>query len=626
MTTKSILASSMEVIVTTGVMCSGVIPPIVTGVIAAIDRIMCLIQKAMFNKALCAFIGERLDNARSTLKDSANKIDVKVLERYLKVLSEIEDDIKSISESKQKFKLWILTKKVVNAKEIEEKLILLYKKLDAANDDLFFSVLKDMHQNVTKMKDEIPEQFRKLIRILTMKLDVDDLKMDDWQINNVILDNKKINELRNQPQVIRGKITKKKYLTQDVAQKLLDSCDINSCKIINMLKLLADCKNVIKFFGVYKLNGDQYLVTEWCEHGNLEEYLLRNPGLDWNVKVNIATGIANGVVFCHDRDILHHDIRSSNIMLDAYLCAKLSNFELSRREQDDTIPGLQLADAARYMAPEKIKDKRHPYTKECDIFSLGIVLWVIAMQEKPYASVKSFQKIGDFVKEGNRPEPVDENIPIKYRNIMKKAWDHDRNYRPVASIMYEKLSKCLEDNDVYPVKDEPKNLALDSDSDNIQLDKVELYKKAVDYHRSRKREEAFPIFYELALAGHKESLYYLGYYYEHGYIVSQDNKEALKYYRESADKGCSNAVYQYAEACLKLAHEYMDKAAQLGQFKAGIKLAEYNIPQPCSKDKRDKLLRYLDADEVGLKKLNPKESKMYRKRIERLRNEINKPD
>ncbi|RHZ88390.1 hypothetical protein Glove_23g93 [Diversispora epigaea] len=94
-------------------------------------------------------------------------------------------------------------------------------------------------------------------------------------------------------------------------------------------------------------------------------------------------------------------------MLDAYLCAKLSNFKLSRREQDDTIPGLQLADAARYMAPEKIKDKRHPYTKECDIL------------ETPYASVKSFQKI----------EPVDENIPIKYRNIMKKAWDHNRNYR-----------------------------------------------------------------------------------------------------------------------------------------------------------------------------------------------------
>jgi serine/threonine protein kinase len=92
------------------------------------------------------------------------------------------------------------------------------------------------------------------------------------------------------------------------------------------------------------------LITEWCEHGNLEEYLEKNPNLDWNIKVNIATGVANGLVFCHDRDILHHDMRSSNIMLDAHLCAKLSNFDLSRREQDDTVPGLSLADATRCSA------------------------------------------------------------------------------------------------------------------------------------------------------------------------------------------------------------------------------------------------------------------------------------
>jgi hypothetical protein len=93
------------------------------------------------------------------------------------------------------------------------------------------------------MKDEIPEQLQKLIQILTMKLEIDDC---DWKIDDVILDNKKISELRNQPRVIRGKIEKKKYLTQDIAQKPLDSCDMNSCKNINMLKLLADCKNVIK--------------------------------------------------------------------------------------------------------------------------------------------------------------------------------------------------------------------------------------------------------------------------------------------------------------------------------------------------------------------------------------------
>lgn len=65
MATRCILNSAAEVGFATGVIVGGVFP-VVGGIITAIDRIMVLIEKAMFNKALCAFIGERLDNARST--------------------------------------------------------------------------------------------------------------------------------------------------------------------------------------------------------------------------------------------------------------------------------------------------------------------------------------------------------------------------------------------------------------------------------------------------------------------------------------------------------------------------------------------------------------------------------
>lgn len=239
--------------------------------------------------------------------------------------------------------------------------------------------------------------------------------------------------------------------------------------------------------------------------------------------------------------------------------------------------------------------------------------------------MKDFQQIEDFVLNGNHPEPVDKDIPIKYEEIMKKAWDHDINNRPDANKMYKKLSKCLEDDDVQPEKDEPKNLApAVSDNKDDQLDETKMYKKANSYHSKRNHKEAFSIFYELASSGHKESLYYLGYYYEHGYVVDKDKKKALEYYRESADKNCNVAVSCYAEACLKLAHEYMEKAAQLGQFKAGIKLAEYKFPLPPSSDKCDKLLRYLEDDEINLQKqkLKPEDLESYRERINGLRDKI----
>ncbi|CAG8576887.1 2923_t:CDS:2, partial [Acaulospora colombiana] len=454
----------------------------------------------------------------------------------------------------------------------EDKLILLYKKLEAANNDLCFSVLKDAHQSVTKMKDELPE-LQKLIQIIVTKFEMDDdSKIDGWRtddsnIDDVIVNSTKIEELRDQPRVNRGKILKKKYLTQDVAQKPLDSCDKNSCKNISMLKLLDDCKN---------MSGNSYLITEWCEHGNLEEYLSQNPELDWTVKVDIATGIANG-----------------------------------------------LSSVGRYC--KVLYDTAHCWLLEFYMMGLdffGVVLWVIATQERPYKDVKSFRQIKKHVLNGNRPEPIDESIPIRYKEIMMKAWDQRSNYRPKASEMYEKLSKCFSDN-VYHAEEEPTNLPQVSDDVNEnQRDEAAMYKQAIEYHNNNRREEARLIFCELASTGHKESLYYLGYYHEKGYVVPQDNKKALEYYRESADRGCDRAAYYYAEACLRLAKEYMEKAVQLGQSKSGIKLTEYFFPPPPSQETCDKLLRFLDADESELNRQQPVEQERYQKRIEGLRIKI----
>jgi TPR repeat protein len=234
--------------------------------------------------------------------------------------------------------------------------------------------------------------------------------------------------------------------------------------------------------------------------------------------------------------------------------------------------------------------------------------------------MKSFKQIENFVLGGNRPEPVDEIIPIKYKKIMEMAWDHDSYNRPEANEVYEKLSKCLNDDEVYPINDEPKNLTpvLDNGID-AQRDEIEMYEQALNYHNERNHKEAWLIFYELALSGHKYSLYYLGYYYECGYAVPKDDKKALKYYRESADKGYDRAAYCYAEACLKLAHEYMEKATRK-RFKAGIKLAEYNFPPFPSRNKCEKLLNYLDYDEAKLQQ--SKESKLYQERIKCLRDKI----
>ncbi|CAG8439380.1 3350_t:CDS:2 [Acaulospora colombiana] len=586
--------------------------PVASNIVLVIDRIMELVQKATSNKALCNFIGERLYYARSMLETNPvdDSIDVEVLNRYLDVLNAVEERIKIITEDKDKIKVWINIKNFTTAKELEQELMLLYYALTSANDELSLSIMKATHKNLIEMQGNVTkintgvDQLQKDIHILAMNLD-----MDGWKTENVMLKAEKITELQNQPRVIRGsrgQVVKKKYLTQDVAQ-ISEHNDELSLKVVSLLKLLTNCENVIKL----KL----YLITEWCEHGNLEEYLLKNKELDWNIRVNIAMDIANGIVFCHDRDILHRDIRTSNILLDARLRAKLSNFKWARRVQSVSVPKERLIDVSRYTAPEKLKDDKYPYSKRCDIYSFGIVLWVIAVQEVPYANMENFTKISKHVLNENRPEPVDESIiPKKYIEIMKEAWSHLSSNRKSADVMYNKLSKCLTDDD---------------DVSSITLsEETAKFNEAVGNHGLHKYEEAWPIFRDLASANHTESMFYLGYYYEKGYVVPQNIERALKYYRKSANADCSHASYNYARVCSRIAHEYMEKAAKLGHFSSGMILTEWSLIElrmSPLRDKCNRLLSYLDADKEELRrndKFSSDDRNELDERIEYLRKEI----
>jgi len=131
--------------------------------------------------------------------------------------------------------------------QLKDELMLLYYRLVAANEELSLLIIRNTYQGVMKMQDDVTninkglDQLQKDIDILAMNLE-----MDGWKTNDIMLENQKVVKLFDQLPVIRDQSIKKKYLTQDVAQELIDPHENNSRKIISLLKLLADCENVVK--------------------------------------------------------------------------------------------------------------------------------------------------------------------------------------------------------------------------------------------------------------------------------------------------------------------------------------------------------------------------------------------
>jgi serine/threonine protein kinase len=127
-------------------------------------------------------------------------------------------------------------------------------------------------------------------------------------------------------------------------------------------------------------NGDlRSVLSRW----NDEER--RPQGFD-SVKVKIALHIAHALTYLHSLQpvVVHRDLKSKNILLDARYDAKLTDFGVSRERADSTMTGG--VGSSLWMAPEVMLGER--YDEKADLFSFGVVLSELDTQQLPYAQAK----------------------------------------------------------------------------------------------------------------------------------------------------------------------------------------------------------------------------------------------
>ncbi|KAK2632826.1 hypothetical protein EUGRSUZ_L01021 [Eucalyptus grandis] len=144
-------------------------------------------------------------------------------------------------------------------------------------------------------------------------------------------------------------------------------------------------KNLVELVGWCHERNKFLLVYEFMSNGSLDSHLFEDKlPLTWEKRYNIAQGVALGLRYLHEdlkQCIMHRDIKSSNILLDAQFEAKLGDFGLARIV--DHAKGLQttlVAGTMGYLAPECIYTGK--VCKESDVYSFGVVLLEIACGRK----------------------------------------------------------------------------------------------------------------------------------------------------------------------------------------------------------------------------------------------------
>ncbi|KAJ1399509.1 Serine/threonine-protein kinase, active site [Sesbania bispinosa] len=152
-------------------------------------------------------------------------------------------------------------------------------------------------------------------------------------------------------------------------------------------ELKALCKihhiNIVELLGYASGDDHLYLVYEYVPSGSLSEHLhdpllKGHQPLSWCARLQIALDAAKGIEYIHDYTkarYVHRDIKTSNILLDEKLRAKVADFGLAKlveRTNDEEFIATRLVGTPGYLPPESVKEFQ--VTVKTDVFAFGVVL------------------------------------------------------------------------------------------------------------------------------------------------------------------------------------------------------------------------------------------------------------
>ncbi|XP_022157310.1 probable leucine-rich repeat receptor-like protein kinase At5g49770 [Momordica charantia] len=147
-------------------------------------------------------------------------------------------------------------------------------------------------------------------------------------------------------------------------------------------------KNLLGLVGFCFEQGEQMLVYEFMPNGSLRESLSGKSGitLDWKRRVRIALGSARGLTYLHELanpPIIHRDIKSTNILLDEHLNAKVADFGLSKLVSDSEKGHVstQVKGTLGYLDPEYYMTQQ--LTEKSDVYSFGVVMLELVSAKLP---------------------------------------------------------------------------------------------------------------------------------------------------------------------------------------------------------------------------------------------------
>ncbi|KAL3747485.1 hypothetical protein ACJRO7_016296 [Eucalyptus globulus] len=178
-------------------------------------------------------------------------------------------------------------------------------------------------------------------------------------------------------------------------------------------------KHVVSLFGYCTAGSELILVYEWVPNKTLEFHLHGEgqPTLNWPTRLKIALGAAEGLAYLHEGcepNIIHRDMKASNILVDCEFKAKIGDFGIAKVTSDaNSDVSTNVMGTMGYLDPEYYSSGNP--TEKSDVFSFGVVLWELITGRRPVGLVDWVRtQLPRYLEDGNFDSLVDPGLQNDY--------------------------------------------------------------------------------------------------------------------------------------------------------------------------------------------------------------------
>ncbi|HKD16580.1 MAG TPA: serine/threonine-protein kinase, partial [Thermoanaerobaculia bacterium] len=184
-----------------------------------------------------------------------------------------------------------------------------------------------------------------------------------------------------------------------------------------------------------------FIAMEYIEGRNLKSLMADKKKFSWDEVADLVALIAEALDYAHRKGIIHRDIKPANIILTTDGKVKITDFGIAKVASSNLTTTGQFLGTPNYMSPEQVSGA--PVDGRSDIFSLGVVLYELLTNRKPFQgdnlTAISYKIVHeDFTPPGDLAPDVPHDFnPIVARAMAKDPWNRYQRGKDMALALYQ---------------------------------------------------------------------------------------------------------------------------------------------------------------------------------------------